>query len=392
MTRLTDRKGFTLIELMLVMAISLFVLYAASRTLTSLITQFKQQSKISETNIESTIGLELLRRDLLSLSFGIPEGILNTAAVTTKYDRVDWSPLVNYAEMDIAKAKTLNDAVDAAVKRPPRPIIATPTAFSFNGSDYFVIKNAIVARNFVSGKWHTLDRNNEKNTWIDAQKDEEDLRDNDRVIVITHRDKENRGLIIDGANFFTTFNPDAATAAYAPVEETEDVRFIYGIGDGNLRAPFNRADYYITDGIDPYASATTVPVRCADGTGVLVKAVMDHADGDFDLDADGESDEIPLMDCVADVQVVYMWGGALADGETMASQSAKAVTENLQLVRIYVLSHEGQKDMDFTYPNSTIRVGDAAGHGRDFDFAAQGITDWEHYRWKVYSIAETTIF
>jgi hypothetical protein len=33
-----------------------------------------------------------------------------------------------------------------------------------------------------------------------------------------------------------------------------------------------------------------------------------------------------------------------------------------------------------------IRVGDNSGCGKDFDLSASGIGNWDHYRWKVYTL------
>ncbi|MEJ2253429.1 MAG: prepilin-type N-terminal cleavage/methylation domain-containing protein [Nitrospirota bacterium] len=49
-------RGFTLIELMVVLAITVFVLAATSKVLTGLFGQFKQQTKIAETSVQSACG------------------------------------------------------------------------------------------------------------------------------------------------------------------------------------------------------------------------------------------------------------------------------------------------------------------------------------------------
>ena len=61
-----NQKGFTLVELIVTMTIFVLVIAAASGVFTGLLTQFKQQSKITETNIEGVVGLEILRHDLSS--------------------------------------------------------------------------------------------------------------------------------------------------------------------------------------------------------------------------------------------------------------------------------------------------------------------------------------
>ena len=56
--------GFTLIELLITMVVFVLVIAAGSQIFTGLLTQFKQQSKIAETNIEGTVGLEILKQDI----------------------------------------------------------------------------------------------------------------------------------------------------------------------------------------------------------------------------------------------------------------------------------------------------------------------------------------
>ena len=74
--------------------------------------------------------------------------------------------------------------------------------------------------------------------------------------------------------------------------EPYSANIVYGIDNVIPVRPFNRAEYYIQ-------SAAAVPQRCAPNTGVLVKAVVAH-------DGTGTTPTLlPLLDCVADMQVVY---------------------------------------------------------------------------------------
>src|SRR5512141_1429138 len=65
-------SGFTLLELMIALAIVAFVLAAASTFFIGVVKQYKVQSKITESNVEGVIGLELMRQDIESLGFGLP--------------------------------------------------------------------------------------------------------------------------------------------------------------------------------------------------------------------------------------------------------------------------------------------------------------------------------
>ncbi len=65
-------QGFTLVELLIAMTMFIIVIASASSVFVPLLTQFKQQSKSAETQIEGIIGLELLRRDIKHAGFGLP--------------------------------------------------------------------------------------------------------------------------------------------------------------------------------------------------------------------------------------------------------------------------------------------------------------------------------
>jgi prepilin-type N-terminal cleavage/methylation domain-containing protein len=367
------QDGFTLVELMITMLLTLFVLAAASQVFTALLTQFKQQSKVAETNIESAVGLEILRKDLESTGYGLP-WVLSGAV----YDEAAGAP-----------ANTYNDAT----ANPPRALISgNNAAFTLNNSDYLVIKSAVVARNEASRKWTTLSSNNSRRTWAPA---EENLGAEDRVIVLSPGLTNTISLVSAGGNFSTKFNNPANDSAggstynFRPPDISE-TRVIYGLDpDDNLRMPFNRADYYI--------STTDVPQRCAPNTGVLMKAVLDQEDGDFDLDGDGSDDELPILDCVADMQVVYGLDndgdgnfvpgtGTPPDGysDDVSALDAGQIRQQVREVRVYVLAHEGQRDADYVHSPTTIYVGDTSiGGGHNLDISANA-----NYRWKVYSVVE----
>ena len=161
--------------------------------------------------------------------------------------------------------------------------------------------------------------------------------------------------------------------------------------------PFNRADYFI--------SSSNVPQRCAKHTGVLEKAVVNQGGGGLSF--------LPLLDCVADMQVIYfldMDGNGRpgtvsnADGTSTTTccqdqpsessypdvvpqtlNDASDIRNRVKEVRVYILTHEGQKDINYTYANRTITVGEF-GLGSTFDLQETMGTDWQHYRWKLYTL------
>ena len=172
------------------------------------------------------------------------------------------------------------------------------------------------------------------------------------------------------------------------------MRLVYGIDpDYAPKMPFNRADYFITS-IDTSGNRI-VPKRCAPNTGVLVKAVVNHNDGGFTY--------LPLLDCVADMQVIYGMDldndkdfeplvALSLDGysEDLTATSSQTIRDQVKQVRVYILAHEGQKDPTYTYPSSTVSLGGDVSLGRTFNLATRiGDPEYKNYRWKLYTIVVT---
>ena len=342
-----DRQaGFTLIELMVTLGIVTLVLAAASQMLVALLLNFKQQSRVAESNIGASIGLEILRRDIESVGYGLPWDLGGAT----------------YNEASSAPASNYNDSTS----NPPRPVASgnNITYNGFNGVDYLVIKSVSVARNEASRKSTTLVAGPTLRTWVPAS---ENLSADDRVTVTALTNTSSIELVVAGGNFFAKYN---GTSSFAPV--TALVTYlVYGVDpDDDLRFPFNRADYYI--------SADNRPPRCAPNTGVLVKAVVNHSDGLL-------GDEMPILDCVASMQVVYRLdtdGNGTIDSNTdnIAGLNAQLIRGRVREVRVYLLTHEGQKDANYSHTPTTITVGEF-GLGNDVDISGE-----PNYRWKVYRV------
>jgi prepilin-type N-terminal cleavage/methylation domain-containing protein len=343
-------SGFSLLELLIALAIVAGVLTAASTFFIGTVKQYKVQTKITESNVEGILGLELLRQDLESLGYGLP-----------------WNNLPSYGE---ASSGVLNDAGAA-----PRAVLSVDasTLGINNGSDYLVIKSTRVGMDAAAGKWTTLRPGEVKRDWGFP---EENLVDGDRVVVLSPGSSttDQRVLLtpVGGADFgnLASFDPDDAF----------QTNIVYGIGPmATTRFPFNRADYYIVD--DPLYPT---PQHCAPITGTLVKSVVRHTDGALD-------NPLPLLDCVADMQVVYgyknnpsdnivVWTPDLAGLFPAGPNAAADIRSKLVEVRVHILGQSGQRDDSYTFPQDNVYVGSEAA-GRSFD-----VSGYRNYRWKQYTI------
>jgi len=342
-------EGFTLIEMLISIAISMFVLAAALTFFLISVKQYKVQTKIVETNVEGILGLELLRQDLESLGFGLP-----------------WNPSALPAYTERPGATAAIAALDDT-PNPPRAVVSIDNAaFTVNQSDYLVIKSVRVGMNPAAGRWTTLTQANLKRTWTP---NEENLANADYVIVLAvgSTDMNRRSLVTSGSAY-TQYNN---TGGFVPVEPYS-ANIVYGIDNVLPVRPFNRAEYYISN--------AGVPQRCASNTGILVKAVVAH-------DASGSTpDLLPLLDCVADMQVVYGLD-TNADGAVeppwlsdISGMTAADIRTQLAEVRVHILAQEGERDVAYTTPTDNIFVG-SEGEGRNFDVSGN-----RNYRWKLYSI------
>jgi hypothetical protein len=352
--------AFSILELTIALAIVMLVLFSAINFFIVSVKQYKVQTKITETNLEGILGLEVLRKDVESLGFGLP-----------------WNNLTGYTEIAAGPAAllALNDSPNA-----PRAVVSVDgAAFTFNNSDYLAIKAANVGMGEAAGKWTHLTQANVKRPWTPAS---ENLQNNDYVIVLAIGSTDtNRRSLVNPGTFYTQFNN---TAGYVPTEPYS-ANIVYGIDNVAPFRPFNRADYFLDN--------TSVPRHCAPGTGVLVKAVVPQT-------ATGSNPTLlPLLDCVADMKVVYGLDNN-ADGivDTAAADlalfpagptAAAGIRAQLAEVRVYILAQEGQRDDSYTTPTNAIFVGSPANAffagspavGRNVDVSSR-----RNYRWKTYSM------
>lgn len=362
--------GFSMVEMFIVIFVTGFVLAAGSDMFISALRGYRHQSSIAETRIEGIVGLEILRRDIESAGYGLPWNIPAS---------------VQYQEAVNSTAAGYNDSPSD----PPRALLCGDNITSdpdlVTGADYLVIKAVTLARNGTCTKWSHLLRTGETAT---AGTDSADLISSDRVIVISPgaANAENRRTLSAPVSLETGTTLDAlkfSEVSGLASTGTGEVRIVYGVAPEDpdspgqpLRMPFNRADYRVKK------RDITIPGRCAGGTGVLVKSIVNHDKGGLS--------SFPLLDCVADMQIVTRLdangdGYAETTGNGFFAADAESVRRQLHEIRVFILAHDGQKDPGYMHPASIVHVG-TPGYGRDFNFAGSGITDWRNYRWKVYAL------
>ncbi|GFO63905.1 prepilin-type N-terminal cleavage/methylation domain-containing protein [Geomonas paludis] len=374
------RRGYTLVELVVVMLIFAVVMTLISSSFANIVRSTGQLGKKTETEIGGLIGLELMRRDLELAGFGLPYTLpagLNYAEAPEDLQLVPGHPG--------AKASNFND----------RPALAAPPAYrvgsgvGFNGSDYLVVKGTALGANTVCRSWCYLNYS----AVTPPSRVEPELKIGTKARAIVLRTGAGasgqpvRDLVTSGGDF--TFFLNRADANFAPRQRT-DSHVVYAVanddGGGDLAFPFNRSDYYINRKSD-------ISALCNPGTGTLYKTTIDHQGGHT---------KYPILDCAADMQVVF-YMDTNRDGKADYHPdpedgvlTAEYLREELKEIRVYILAQQGREEPGYRYPvadpERAIVVGDPdlpdyVGHV----WSAQAMSDtfgaqWRSYRWKLYTI------
>lgn len=389
-------RGFTLVEMVVVMTVFIFILIVTASAFKTILTKSRVTFGSEESNIEGVVGLEMLRHDLQQTGFGL---------------FTDESSAPDYAEAVNAPFSAYNDA--GAV---PRALVTDNNvnlgnnATILTGTDYLAIKATTVGRTKTSQLWSYITDTGAPKRWKAS-----DFEDRvDKLIAVVQRYDTSkkqiyRRLLRNSANnyAFTYYasgdfrDMNGKTVSdYRPT--TSQIYYLYGIyrdssPEFTLGAPFNRTDYFIKRIVG------STPTSCSPSTGVLYKTTMNHSDGSFN--------EIPVLDCVADMQIALGWNTdpdpenhpepsafSDADGTAVSGNlnglsiadimlSAEEVRRRLRLIKVYILAQDGGRDLNFTNTNNAMVVGDP-----DLGEAALTKTvdltqpNMRNYRWKRYGI------
>ena len=344
--------------------------------------------KSEESNIEGLVGLELLRHDLEQAGFGLAWGVAGSAP---PYEETTSAPgrLFNCSSGSVPRAVSAGNDLSSGSNP------AVPEKQLVQGSDYLAIRGTTVGLSRASRRWtYVTDPagGNTPRTWPSGN-----IGEGEGTIILRRRFtggvyRNDLVTYVKGGKVGFAF-PFSKKGTAFPEEgfDRSDTLFIYGVDDeGDLRMPFNRADYYLK-------RTETTPASCAPHTGTLLKGVVGHAGGTVF--------GIPLLDCVADMQVVFGWdlnadgiaeAFANADGSVASGGDAALVQaalhdpallrERLKLIKVYLLAQDGTSDRSYIAERQKYRVGDEGEESltRTVDLPQAVGPGWRHYRWKLY--------
>lgn len=334
-----NRKGMTIVELMVALVIVLVVVGAATVAYVKFLRGFKTQSRISQSYMASLCGLEMLRYDIEMAGFGLPSSL--TAGTT-------YSEAVAGGATSPYNPAALNDATGNA----PRALVSLNNSAQ-GGSDVLTIKSSIVGLNSVSKKWSMVTLATgagalpKVKAWGGTSLNAVmDFTAGDRFVVL-----DASGALqpaASGAWTCYTFSGNSPASGYytdataiASGLNTQTVFFVYGLdaSAGAHRMPFNRVDYYLE------RVSGQIPSNCAASSYTLYRSVIDQATG--------VGAATPILDCVRDFQVAF---GLDTDGDgnvntwatDLGAKDAAAIRSQVREVRAFILYHEGGGDVGAT--------------------------------------------
>lgn len=408
-----NRKGYSLVELLVVMVIFLIILGISNYAFERVIKAAGGQSKSVESQIEGVVGLEILRRDIEQAGYALLWHYQNVFPASDSFKEVDVA--AGYA-VDGIDSTSFNDPLptnpsELATNAPHAIMVGTTTTggkilgsavdkATNPGTDYLVIKSVAVAFNENSKRWSFVNYSGNETSnksYVQTRGSVDDLQNGDQVISLLSTFSKDVGddrlLLMNGTTFSYTYSGINPPSDEFKPSSADQKATVYGIHATDPKMPFNRADYYVA------RPSSSMPKYCNPGTGILYKAEANQVKTGTPA---GKMTFHPLVDCVGDMQVMFeMDGSGLANtgpitfSETLVGLTAREVRERMRTVRVYLLMHEGKKDTSFQYPytdaNNVLQVGDPklSSSGRTWtadEMADKFGPDWRNYRWKVLSV------
>jgi len=387
------------VEMVVVMLIFVIVIGLTGDAFNRIVSRAISLSRSAESNITGIVGLEIMRTDLEAAGYGL---------------LWSFSRSINYDEASEDLGIALNDnesayAADPTQDKVPHAVMSinnnvfTDPAVVLKGTDVLAVRGISVATNAAAKRWTYLESQVKPNInpdpvprlWTSSS---DNPANNDRVIMVQPMAnmKPTNQLIVnaDGTWWATYNNPfhNYSTIGKPPVyndaEGKSDLYLIYGVnGDTDLRMPFNRSDFYVRRPAASEQGWIRLPQRCNPATGILFKGVVGQDSGGYQ--------ELPLLDCVLDMQVVYgvrtPGTTTVTDTDTISGFTPKDVREQVKEIKVYILTHNGGIDRNYTYPRSTIAVGpgdgtSGTGHTYDFMNPPNVVPNWQNYHWHVYQV------
>lgn len=334
MTRPTGQRGFSLIELLIVIGIFSVLMAAVFTTFSAQMRHGAREYRIGESEIELGIVKKIIERDIALAGYGLADDY-------------------------------------AATGYNPRSVSSTADSLTLRGTAPALTDRAPVAWTYARTSTPTF------RTWGDSR---EDLLANANVVLM---EPNTRQILTQGGGGDWKFK--FVDAGNAPLLVSDNSAWanpvigtvVYGVHPGATE-PFAAITYQRD-------LATAPPSSCAVGTRNLVRT---------EAWTGVASTTIPLLSCVLAFQTAFGLDGNEdgridawdSTGATAGGYTTAQLKKRLKQVRVYLLVQNGNRDTGYTYPAATVRVGDAGlGIGADIALDAEQ----RRFRWRLVSIDVT---
>ena len=332
-----NQKGLTLIELLVSLLVGFLVLFALYESYISLLQSRKQQLKISQSNMQLDIALEILRKDIELAGFGLYRQVVS-----------------NLSYQEAVSESVCSPNQYNVTNEPPKPIDLGSLAC--NNSDYLVLRGSALNIDKSSARrWGLFLPSSNSSSKI-LYLGETSFETSDHCIV----------LDISKALFVQLNQWDFSCLTFSPLDTTK-MYLLYGVNDSILRMPFNRVDYFLKK------PENNFPKYCHPSTYILYRGEISHSNG--------KRYEQPLLDCVFYFRICIDLDtnddGTIDNHTvTLSSYDANSIYTQVKSINIYLVYQEGRKSRNIVSSNSTV-INLCDGTNVDLQLPSQ------YYRWRI---------
>ncbi len=372
---LGERRGFTLIELIIAMGIFATVIVGLYSVFDKQLRYQVKEYRLAESEMELGIAKSLIERDLIMAGYGIMD--------------------------DYSTCPT------------PSPVSAVTATDGGSGNpDILTLRGtALGIGSRATQEWAAVATGTTGTAAFSVSVDDrENLKTGDRIIITNPSGGtygKTKTLRTQGSYWLYSYVSPTSKPVSVPSGTTfpsiEPGIVLYAMnvsGETEASVPYYTVRYYLGS-----TASSTNPSYCAPQTGSLLRAESRTSTNPTGGD--------PVISCVLDFQVALGLTDSAAsfdpylaknypinrwdNGTTAASYTPNDLNQRLKQIRVYILVQEGNKDSTYTYvnpdPNATapdkIRVGElnlvGGATGRDFQLTSAQ----RQYRWRVLTIIVT---
>ncbi|OSS42787.1 Type 4 fimbrial biogenesis protein PilW [Desulfurella amilsii] len=336
------KKGFTLIEILVALFITIIALSIGYFTYIKIMKGSLFQSSISSSQISTLSGTSLLQYDISMAGYGLPMGPAGT---------------FNFTESSNSTASNYNhDTLPTGAYNIGQNSQTSPQ------SSYLVIRSAIADINSASQKFAVAYYNSNSDNWnidynMGSSASNFSPNDNDYCIVM---DSNKTLLKNPNGGFYFNFS-DLYNSINTLNLNQSQIYLIYGLNPTQApRMPFNRVDYFL--------SQNGLPNYCDPDTYELYRSVVSQNNG--------ANIAVPILGCVraffVETNINNTWY------QSTSNLDPNTINTQTQLIKVFILKQTSKYSNSVITTNNII-VGDAD-VGTLFSFQPNSIDS--HYEWK----------